>query len=213
MKLSKKSLQLYLVTDRSWLSGVPLINQVETCIENGVTMVQLREKNLSREHFLSEAIALSAMCKKHGVPFLINDDVEIAILSDADGVHVGQSDMAAGNVRARIGDNKILGVSAHSVSDAIAAEAAGADYLGVGAVFGTSTKLDAGNVALDTLRDICSAISIPVVAIGGISASNTLKLQDSGVVGVAVISAILAQPDVSLATRQMLALTNELVNE
>lgn len=211
MKLDKKDLLLYLVTDRTWLNGASLADQVNTCIQNGASFIQLREKNLSHDAFLKSAQELSAICKRHNVPFVINDDVALALEVDADGVHVGQSDMVAGNVRAMLGDDKILGVSAQTVEQARAAEAAGADYLGVGAVFNTTTKLDASDVSFDTLRDICNAVSIPVIAIGGISADNVSLLAKSGICGIAVISAILAQPDIAMATRTLRKKTEEMV--
>mgnify|MGYP000262970189 FL=1 len=162
-------------------------------------------KTLDEANFLAEAKELQALCRERGVPFLVNDNVEIAREMDADGVHVGQSDMEAQDVRALLGPDKILGVSAQTVEDALLAEREGADYLGVGAVFPTGTKTDANAVSYDTLREICAAVSIPVIAIGGITKDNVARLSGSGIVGVAVVSAIFAQPDIPAATRALKA--------
>ena len=181
MKCDKKDLLLYGVTDRSWLGERTLYSAVEQSILGGVTMVQLREKDLEKEEFQKEARQIQELCKKHQVPFLINDNVELAVEIEADGVHVGQHDMEAGEVRRKIGPDKILGVSAQTVEQALKAQAAGADYLGVGAVFPTGTKDDADAVSLDTLKAICQAVDIPVVAIGGIKESNIQALKGSGI--------------------------------
>ena len=167
MNCDNASLLLYAVTDRSWLHGQTLYEQAEQALQGGATFLQLREKELDEAHFQEEAIALKALCKQYGVPFVLDDNVALAVATDADGVHVGQSDMAAGKVRALIGPDKILGVSAQTVDEALLAEREGADYLGVGAVFPTGTKTDANAVSYDTLREICAAVSIPVIASGG----------------------------------------------
>lgn len=211
MKCDKKDLLLYAVTDRSWLKGQTLSAQVEQALKGGATFVQLREKNLDREQMLEEALEIKKLCQVYGVPFVINDDVELAKSVDADGVHVGQDDMEAGNVRALLGDEKIIGVSAHSVEEALRAEAAGADYLGVGAVYSTSTKADAGAIKHETVREICSAVKIPVVGIGGVSAENLMQLKGNGLSGVAVVSAIFAQPDIETATRKLRNLSERMV--
>lgn len=203
MNCDKKDLLLYAVTDRHWLDGRRLVDVVRESLDGGVTMVQLREKTLDEANFLAEAKELQALCRERGVPFLVNDNVEIAREMDADGVHVGQSDMEAQDVRALLGPDKILGVSAQTVEDALLAEREGADYLGVGAVFPTGTKTDANAVSYDTLREICAAVSIPVIAIGGITRDNVARLSGSGIVGVAVVSAIFAQPDIPAATRAL----------
>lgn len=169
MKCDKKDLLLYAVTDRNWLHGETLYEQVEKALKGGATFVQLREKQLDQEHFLEEAKEIKKLCKQYHVPFVINDNVEIAVLMDADGVHVGQSDMEAGNVRKMLGDDKIIGVSAQTVEQAVLAQQRGADYLGVGAVFPTGSKDDADDVSYETLKAICEAVQIPVIAIGGIS--------------------------------------------
>ena len=213
MKFDKKSLLLYAVTDRTWLRGKTLYEQVEKAIRGGVTFVQLREKNLDEVSFQSEALEIQELCRKYNIPFIINDNVEIAKKINADGVHVGQSDMKAGNVRAILGEDKILGVSAQTVEQALIAEKEGADYLGVGAVFPTGSKLDADDVSLDTLKEICSAVNIPVVAIGGIGAGNVLELENSGISGIAVISAIFAAENIESATRNLKELTEKVVSE
>lgn len=213
MKFDKKSLLLYAVTDRTWLRGKTLYEQVEKAIRGGVTFVQLREKNLDEVSFQSEALEIQELCRKYNIPFIINDNVEIAKKINADGVHVGQSDMKVGNVRAILGEDKILGVSAQTVEQALIAEKEGADYLGVGAVFPTGSKLDADDVSLDTLKEICSAVNIPVVAIGGIGAGNVLELENSGISGIAVISAIFAAENIESATRNLKELTEKVVSE
>ena len=199
------------MTDRHWLNGASLYEQVEQAIEGGASFVQLREKELGQEAFLQEAIEIQKLCRKYRVPFVINDNVEIARSIDADGVHVGQSDMEAGNVRALIGEYKILGVSAQTVEQAVLAEKRGADYLGVGAVFHTGSKADASEVSFETLKAICEAVKIPVIAIGGISRDNVLSLGGSGICGIAVISAIFAQKDIRGATSELRRLTEEMV--
>lgn len=203
MNCKKEDLLLYAVTDRSWLNGESLYSQVEKALRGGATFIQLREKELDEDQFLKEAIEIKELCKRYHVPFVINDNVMIADKVDADGVHVGQSDMEAGNVRAKLGPNKIIGVSAQTVEQALLAEKCGADYLGVGAVFPTGTKLDAVEVSYDTLKAICNAVHIPVVAIGGITGDNIIELKGSGVSGIAVVSAIFASKDIETVTMQL----------
>ena len=212
MKCDKKDLLLYAVTDRSWLRGETLFEQVEKTLKGGATFVQLREKQLDDESFLKEAVELKELCAGYHVPFVINDNVEIALRMDADGVHVGQSDMETGNVREKLGPDKIIGVSAQTVEQAVLAEQRGADYLGVGAVFPTGSKDDADDVSHETLKAICEAVSIPVIAIGGISRQNVLELTGTGICGIAVISALFAQPDIETAARELRALTEKMVN-
>ena len=211
MKCDKKDLLLYGVTDRTWLDGRDLADVVEQSILGGVTMVQLREKDLSHDAFLEEARRIGQICRRHGVPFLIDDDVELAAAVGADGVHVGQHDMEAGMARAKVGPDMLLGVSAQTVEQALRAQAAGADYLGVGAVFPTGTKTDAEAVSYDTLKAICEAVDIPVVAIGGIGPDNVAKLAGSGICGVAVVSALYAQKDPCAAARTLLERTKAMV--
>ena len=206
MKLSnttKEELLLYGVTDRAWLNGETLYSQVEKALKGGATFMQLREKKLDEESFLKEAIEIKELCRKYNVPFVINDNVDIALEMDADGVHVGQSDMEALDVRAKLGPDKIIGVSAQTVEQAILAEKHGADYLGVGAVFPTGSKDDAEEVTFETLKAICQAVKIPVIAIGGITKDNVKDLAGSGICGIAVISAIFGQKDIEAATKEL----------
>ena len=196
MKLTNEMLRLYAVTDRAWLRGRALLEQVEDALRGGATMVQLREKALDEDAFLREAIALAKLCHRYGVPLLINDNVEIARRSGADGVHVGQEDMAAAEVRGILGSDMIVGVTAKTVEQALRAQDAGADYLGSGAVFGSSTKLNAKPMARETLSAITHAVSIPVVAIGGIHSGNILELAGTGIAGVAVVSGIFAAENI-----------------
>lgn len=200
----KKALFLYAVTDRSWTQKKSLYEQVEETLKGGTTFVQLREKDLPYEDFLQEGKEIQALCKKYEVPFVINDNVHLARELDADGVHIGQDDMKISEARKIIGGEKILGVSVQTAEDAIKAEKEGADYLGVGAVFSTSTKRDAIDVSYKMLKEICSAVKIPVVAIGGINKSNVVELANSGICGVAVISAIFAQENIEMATYELL---------
>ena len=211
MNCDKKDLLLYAVTDRAWLGDKTLSWQVEESLKGGATMIQLREKHLDHEHFLKEAKEIKELCRKYQVPFLINDDVDLAVEVDADGVHVGQHDMEAREVRKKIGPNRILGVSAQTVEQALLAQQAGADYLGVGAVFPTGTKDDADAVSIQTLGEICHAVSIPVVAIGGIGQHNVMQLAGSGICGIAVVSAIYAQPDIQNAASTLHALAKVMV--
>mgnify|MGYP000015316872 CR=1 FL=1 len=211
MNCRKEDLLLYAVTDRSWLGEETLYSQVEKSLKGGATFMQLREKDLDEERFYQEAVELKELCAQYHVPFVINDNVDIALRMDADGVHVGQSDMEAGDVRAKLGPDKIIGVSCKTVEEALRAQAHGADYLGVGAVFPTGTKADASEVSFETLREICQAVEIPVVAIGGVNARNTPRLKDSGIVGIAVVSAIFAQPEIEKATAELLEITRKVI--
>ena len=197
-------LRLYLITDRSWLDGRSLEDQVDAALEAGATCLQLREKHLEEEAFLAQAVRIKEIAHRHGVPLIINDNLRVALESGADGLHVGQGDLQAQKARALLGPGKILGVSARTVEQALAAQAAGADYLGVGAVFPTSTKPEAAEVPWETLGEICRAVEIPVVAIGGITAQRLPQLAGSGIAGAAVISAVFAQPDIPAAVRGLL---------
>ncbi len=203
MKLSREDLTLYAVTDRHWLNGSTLTKQVENALKGGATFIQLREKNLDDESFFKEAVEIKDLCKRYNVPFVINDNVDIALKIDADGVHVGQDDMAASDIRKLLGPDKIIGVSAHNVQEAIKAQEDGADYLGVGAVFSTSSKDDVSVLSHEILRDICNAVDIPVIAIGGITKDNVIELKGSGIDGIAVISAIFAKDDITAATQDL----------
>ena len=203
---------LYAVTDRAWVGKQSLYEQVEYALKGGATCVQLREKELDDEAFLNEAMEISALCRKYGVPFFINDNVEIAIKCRADGIHVGQEDMEASKVRERVGSDMMIGVSVHSVEEALEAVKNGADCLGVGAMFSTSTKTDVNVMPKETLRDICAAVDIPVVAIGGIGKSNISQLAGTGVNGVALVSAIFAADDIESECRLLRKLSEEMVN-
>lgn len=211
MKCDKKAMLLYAVTDRAWVGKQSLYQQVESALKGGATCVQLREKDLDEEAFLKEAIELSALCKQYGVPFFVNDNVEIAVKCNADGIHVGQEDMEAAQVRQRVGNHMMVGVSVHSVEEALEAVENGADCLGVGAMFSTSTKTDVDILPKETLRDICAAVDIPVVAIGGIDDSNISELAGTGVDGVALVSAIFAADDIENKCRLLRRLSEEMV--
>lgn len=210
MKCDKKMMRLYAVTDRAWTGNMSLREQVEAALKGGVTCVQLREKELEEGAFLEEALELRALCREYGVPFLINDNVDIAIRCGADGVHVGQSDMKAANVRALVGEGMIIGVSAHSVEEALEAVRNGADYLGVGAVFSTATKTNVQRLPKEVLKGICEAVEVPVVAIGGIQKDNLMELAGTGVDGVALVSAIFGARDIAAECRALRALTEEM---
>ena len=212
MKCDKKDLLLYAVTDRSWLNGKSLAQQVDEVLKGGATMLQLREKDMNRDEFKAEAVEIKKICDRYHVPLIINDNVDLAVEVGATGVHVGQHDMEAGQVRERVGADVIVGVSARTVKQALAAQAAGADYLGVGAVFPTGTKADATEVGIDTLKAICATVDIPVVAIGGIGTQNVPRLAGSGIAGVAVVSALFAQPNGERAARKLRALLEKVVS-
>lgn len=208
----RKAMLLYAVTDQMWLKeGETLGDVVESVLQNGATFLQIREKDLAQDAFEAEAERLKTLCTQHEVPFVVNDSVEIALQCDADGVHVGQSDIKGRDIRSIIGPDKILGISAGTVEEAIAAEIAGADYIGVGAIFSTSTKKNARSMTMEQLKEIVSSVSIPVVAIGGISTENILQLRGSGVDGVAVVSAIFAAEDPGKATAALLKLAEQVV--
>lgn len=212
----KNSLLLYAVTDRAWLGKnfccETLSDAVLQAIEGGATLIQLREKELSEKEFLDEAFTIKEICASKKIPLIINDNVKIAKQTDACGVHIGQSDMELKEARKILGAEKIIGVSCQTVEQALQAEKNGADYLGVGAVFSTSTKADADNVSISTLKEICRAVKIPVVAIGGISLQNMSQLKGSGIAGVSVISAIFAQQDICGATRELKSSAEKLID-
>lgn len=212
MRFGRHSMLLYAVTDRAWIGEKTLPQQVEAALRGGVTCVQLREKDLDEAAFLEEARQIRELCRRYGVPFVVNDSVDVAVACGADGVHVGQKDMAAGEVRRCIGDSMLLGVSVHTVAEAAEAVQNGADYLGLGAVFPTSTKTDVAQMSMETLRDIRDAVDIPIVAIGGIKQSNIMQLAGSGVDGAAIVSAIFAAPDIEAASRALRQLAEKMVD-
>lgn len=201
--MKKEDLLLYTITDRTWLGDETLYSQVEQALKGGATMIQIREKELAEEDFYEEAVEIQKLCRSYRVPLIINDNVELAKKIDADGVHVGQSDMEAGAVRSMLGPDKIIGVTAKTIEQAQFAQANGADYLGVGAVFHTGTKSNAKEITHDQLQEICACVEIPAVAIGGITRANVEQLQGRGMAGVAVVSAIFAQSDIEAATREL----------
>lgn len=211
MRCDKRHMLLYAVTDRAWTGERTLYQQVEAALRGGVTCVQLREKELDEAAFFQEARELCALCRRYGVPFIVNDSVEIALACGADGVHVGQEDLAVGEVRRRVGEDMILGVSVHTVEEARRAIRDGADYLGLGAVFPTSTKADVDQMPSETLRAICGAAEVPIVAIGGINRGNLLQLSGSGVDGVALVSAIFSAEDIEGTCRELRSLAEQMV--
>lgn len=210
-KMDGKLLTLYAVTDRSWLKpGESLSEPVEELLKAGVTCVQLREKHAEEELLLAEARALKKICAEYQVPLILNDRPDLVKETGADGVHVGLSDMGIEKAREMLGDGYLIGGSAHNVQEALAAQKAGADYIGCGAVFGSSTKTDVTALSYEELKDICQAVDIPVVAIGGIHQGNVQKLAGSGIDGIAVISALFAREDKAAAARELLALVEQL---
>ena len=210
MKCDKNYMRLYAVTDRAWVGKQTLYQQVESALKGGVTCVQLREKELDEEAFLQEAYDIHALCQKYHVPFFINDNVDIAIKCHAEGIHVGQEDMAAAQVRARVGEDMMIGVSVHSVEEALEAVKNGADCLGVGAAFATHTKADVDVLPDGAFRAICDAVEIPVVAIGGIHKENMLGLKGTGVDGVALVSAIFGAEDIEAECKELKQLAEQL---
>lgn len=211
MKCVKEMMRLYAVTDRAWCQDQTLLQQVQCALKGGVTCVQLREKHLDDEEFLKEAIAMKQLCEQYHVPFIINDNVDIAIKCHADGVHVGQNDMDVKEVRTLVGDEMMIGVSTQTLEQALKAQRDGADYLGVGSMFVTTTKLDALSVSFETLKDICESVDIPVVAIGGINKDNILQLSGSHVDGVALVSAIFGAHDIDKECQILRQLSEEMV--
>lgn len=211
LKLDSKSLLLYAITDRAWLKRKTVAEAVEEAILGGATCIQLREKNLSDEEFLKTAMDVKAVTDKYNIPFIINDNVDIAVRVGADGAHIGQDDEEIKSAREKLGADKIIGLSAATVEEAVQAEQSGADYIGVGAVFNTLTKLDANTVSFETLKEICNTVKIPVVAIGGISKDNALQLAGTGIEGISVVSAIFAQNDIKTAASELLELAKKII--
>lgn len=212
VKISKKDVLLYAITDRQWLNGRTLASQVEEVLKNGATFLQLREKHIGHDELVKEALVIKEIAARYSVPFVIDDDVYAAKEADADGVHIGQSDNNYKIAREILGSDKIIGMTAHNLKEAIAAQNAGADYIGTGAVFTTSTKKDTIPLTMEALKNITDNITIPIVAIGGINHDNILQLKGLGVDGVAVISALFAQENVGEATHTLLNLCKEIVD-
>ncbi len=211
MKSCKSAMLLYAVTDRAWEDKKPLTEQIKEAVEGGITCLQLREKDMSDSDFLKEAIDVKKLLENSDIPLIINDNVDIAVKSGAEGVHIGQSDMKLKDVREMVGDRMLVGVSVGTKERAIEAEKDGADYLGVGAVFPTSTKIDADNVPISELKKITESVNIPVVAIGGICEDNILKLKGTGIDGVAVVSAIFGSEDIPLSCKKLKKLSKEMI--
>lgn len=203
MKTEAEAMTLYAVTDSAWTGEKTLMEQVKDALDGGITFLQLREKELDHDAFLKEAKEMAELSRQYGVPFVINDEVEIALECGADGVHVGQEDMACQNARKLLGPDKIIGVSVHNVEEALKAQADGADYLGLGAVKATPTKTDAKVVEFGEIKRVCDAVSIPVVAIGGIKKDNLMELQGSHVDGIAVVSAVFGAEDITQETKEL----------
>lgn len=200
MKFNEKMLLLYAVTDRAWVGKQTLLEQIEDALKGGATIVQLREKKMDEDSFVEEAIAVRDLCRKYNVPLIINDNVDVALKSGADGVHVGIEDAPVSEIRKRVPADFIIGATCKTVQQAKAAEAAGADYMGVGAVFPSPTKTNAVRITNEQLREIVSSVSIPAVAIGGISYDNVCEIKGSAVSGVAVVSAIFGAEKIEKAT-------------
>jgi thiamine-phosphate pyrophosphorylase len=207
----REKMLLYLVTDRTWLGEKQLAEQVEAAVRAGVTMVQLREKELSFDAFTAEALAVKKVTDSYRIPLIINDRIDVAAAVDAAGVHLGQKDGDITEARRILGKNKIIGMSAHNVREAAEAEEKGANYLGAGAVFGSSTKTDASLLTFETLKDICHEVTIPVTAIGGINSKNIFQLSGTGISSVAVISAILGSRDIMQAAAKMKRLAKQII--
>lgn len=196
MKFSKETLLLYAVTDRSRVGRQTLYEQIEDALKGGITCLQLREKNLPEDEFVKEAVEVKELCRRYNAPLIINDNVDVALKSGADGVHVGIEDTPVGEIRKRAGQNFIIGATAKTVKQAKDAEEAGADYIGVGAVFPSPTKKNAIRITKEQLKEICSSVSVPAVAIGGIGLCNMDELSGGGMAGIAVVSAIFAAEDI-----------------
>ena len=203
MKFTKDMLLLYAVTDRAWVGKQTLAEQIEDALKGGATIIQLREKNLDEESFIAEAMEIRDLCHRYNVPLIINDNLDVALKSGADGVHVGIEDMPVADVRSRVPEDFIIGATCKTVEQAKTAEAAGADYMGVGAIFPSPTKVNAIRITNNQLREIVSAVSIPAVAIGGISRENVLEITGSKVSGIAVVSAIFGTSDIEAATAEL----------
>lgn len=212
MKLDKQ-LKLYGITDRQWLKEKSLIESIQEAILGGTSIIQIREKDLDQNNFIQEAKEIKNICDKYKIPLIINDNVFVAKEIDASGVHLGQDDMDIEQARQILGPNKIIGISAHNLTEAKLAKEQGADYLGVGAIYNTSTKLDANLVSINTLKEICNSVDIPVVAIGGLNKTNIINLKDTGIVGVALVSAIFNQENIQETCKELVKTIEEVVND
>lgn len=213
MNFTAQNLLLYAVTDRAWVGRQTLLEQIESALKGGATLVQLREKELPRLDYIREAAQATALCHRYGVPLIVNDSLEVALKSGADGVHVGIEDQPVAEIRRQAGKGFLIGATAKTVEQARAAQAAGADYLGVGAVFPSPTKKNAIRITTEQLGEICGSVSIPCVAIGGISRENLPALAGGGMDGFALVSAIFSQPDIEAACRELRALAERTVKE
>lgn len=209
MKLRSEQLRLYVVTDRSWLKGRSFVKQIEQIAQSGATMIQLREKGLELSEWIQRAKEIRQITRRYQIPQIINDNVQVCLESDSDGVHLGQGDQSIWQARQQLGPNKIIGATAKTIQQALQAQQEGADYLGVGAVFGSSTKSDAIPISIQTFQQVKEAVSIPVVAIGGIGPQNVMQLKYTKTDGIAVISAIFAAENIGKATKQMRAYAEE----
>ena len=203
MAINRETLRLYAVTDRAWVGRQTFLEQIEDALRGGVTIVQLREKHLDEDAFTAQAIQVRTLCRRYGVPLIINDNVDVALRSGADGVHVGMEDTPVAELRRRVGPDFLIGATAKTVAQARAAEAAGADYLGVGAVFPSPTKKNAIRITNEQLQTICTCVSIPTVAIGGIDRGNVLQLRGCGMDGIAVVSALFGAADIRAAAQEL----------
>ena len=213
LRVDADAMTLYAVTDRTWADDVTLMEQVKQALDGGITFLQLREKKLSEEEFIKEAQEMKKLAQEYKIPFVINDNIKVALEVDADGVHIGQDDMSVQEARKLLGEDKIIGVSAHNVKEAVKAQKGGADYLGVGAVCATSTKKDANVVSKEEIKKIKEAVDIPIVAIGGIKQDNIKTLQGTGVDGVAVVSDIFAAKDITKAAKELLKAVKDMKSE
>ncbi|MBR6924168.1 MAG: thiamine phosphate synthase [Oscillospiraceae bacterium] len=209
----RKMMKLYAVTDRAWTGKQTLFEQAEAAMRGGITCLQLREKNMNKDEFLKEALEMKELCRSYNVPLIINDDPYIAVKSGADGVHIGQKDMSLKEAREITGNGIIIGVTAALPELAVKAEQEGADYIGSGAVFGSTTKSDAKPLSHDVLREITASVKIPVVAIGGITRDNMAKLAGTGIAGAALVSAIFSADNIEAECRYLMTLSEQIVSK
>ena len=209
----RKMMKLYAVTDRAWTGKQTLFEQAEAAMRGGITCLQLREKNMNKDEFLKEALEMKDLCRSYNVPLIINDDPYIAVKSGADGVHIGQKDMSLKEAREITGNGMIIGVTAALPKLAVKAEKEGADYIGSGAVFGSSTKADAKPLSHDVLREITASVKIPVVAIGGITRDNMNRLAGTGIAGAALVSAIFSADDIEAECRYLMKISEQITTK